>query len=170
MFPHAESLAVIPVPLLDLSHRHAKFFADFYFCSIVPMRVSFEVALEHLNLNGVLLLLVTIASFQVLKVLLLDSESSHLKVDDILGADSLLRDFRRSCLGSSAHSDGRFESLDLKSDGVDAMHGENLPLGACVRLFWSFLLTFLLSDWLWFMRSEHVCMFFGPPPRELFLA
>ena len=153
MFSHAESLSVVPVPLLNLSHRHAEFFTDFYFCRIVPMRVSFEVALEHLNLNGVLLLLVTIASFQVLEVLLLDSESSHLKVNDILGADSLLRDFRRSCLGRSAHSDSRFKSLDLKSDGVDAMHGENLPLGACVRLFWSFFFTFLLVNWLWFMRS-----------------
>ena len=149
MLPHAESLSVIPVPLLNLSHRHAEFFADFYFCSIVPMRVSFEVALEHLNLDRVLLLFVTIASFQVFEVLLLDSESSHLKVDNILGADSLRRDFRRSCLGSSAHSDGRLESFDLKSDRVDAVHGENLLLGACECLFRSFFLTFLPFAWLW---------------------
>ena len=102
------------------------------------MRVSFEVALEYLNLDRVLLLLVTIASFEVFEVLLFDSESSHLKVDNILGADSLLDYFRRSSFGRPAHSTGRVESLNLKSDRVDAVHGENLLLGACVRLFRSF--------------------------------
>ena len=97
------------MPLLNLRHCQAKFLADFDLLMVIPDGVPFEVSLEHRDLDRVLLLFATIASEEVVEVFLLDSESSHLKVQYRLGADPSLLHFLRS-----AFFKGRVQTRGIK--------------------------------------------------------
>ena len=82
----------------------------------IPSRVPFVVLLQYCDLDLVLLLLAPLAVLHVDKVLLLDSESRHLKVHYLLVLSHLL---------SSSFFKGRVQLARCHCIGVDAGDREN---------------------------------------------